>query len=100
MDKVQVEYVIKNWIDFAKKHKRINFVKDFWLLGDYVDGGLSDEYYIKHADEAVEILKSINREKGNNKEVCEYIESIVNKYVGKYKDGDGQEELFKDDRNE
>jgi len=45
----------------------------------------------------MEVLKNINRKKGDNKEVCEYIEGIVNKYVGKYREGDGQEELFEDD---
>jgi hypothetical protein len=41
-------------------------------------------------------LAKIDKSKGNNKEVCEYIENIVNKYVGEYKEGDGQGELFKD----
>jgi hypothetical protein len=27
-------------------------------------------------------LAKIDKSKGNNKEVCEYIENIVNKYVG------------------
>ena len=93
-------FVIKRWIDYAKKTKRVNLVKGFWLLWDYVDGGLSEEYYCKYADYAMEVLKNINRKKGDNEEVCESIENIVNKYVGKYREGDGQEELFKDDGNE
>ena len=93
-------FIIKRWIDYAKKHKRVKLVKGFWLLWDYVDGGLSEEYYCKYADQAIEVLKNINRKKGDNKEVCEYIEDIVNKYVGKYREGDGQEELFKDDSDE
>ena len=47
-------FVIKRWIDYARKHKRVKLVKGFWLLWDYVDGGLSEEYYCKYADQATE----------------------------------------------
>lgn len=94
MDKARAEYVIKKWIDYAKKNKRVNIVKDFWLLWDFVGEDFPDEYYIKHIDQAAEILKSINRSKGNNSEVCEYIENIISKYIGKYKEGDGQVDMF------
>lgn len=95
MEKEQVVAIINGWISYAHKIKS-DIVPGLYLLIDFTEGGFSDKYYRCYSDKVKETLAKIDKSKGNNKEVCEYIENIVNKYVGEYKEGDGQEELFKD----
>jgi hypothetical protein len=80
MPNLSIEKTIISWIEYAKKIKRFDLVKTFWLLWDYTDGGLSKRYYYDHAYEALDGLKIIDRAKGNNDQVCSEIEKIINKY--------------------
>lgn len=77
----QTEKTLVRWIDHARNAGMIERVKEFWMLWDYLGGGLSDAYYRKHASEAMEALAQIDVRKGENAEAVEEIKEAVKKWM-------------------
>lgn len=73
----QTEKTLARWIEHARNAGMSERVKEFWMLWDYLGGGLSDAYYRKHAQEAMEALAKIDVRKGENAEAVSEIRRRV-----------------------
>lgn len=77
----QTEKTLVRWIEHAVNNGLPERLREFWMLWDYLGGGLSDEYYRTHASEAMAALGKIDARKGENAEACKEIKEVVKKWI-------------------
>lgn len=77
----QTEMVVMRWITFATKEKLRDRLAEMWLFLDYLSGAMSDDYYRRHAREAMAALDRIDVRKGENARVVEEIRRRVEVWI-------------------
>jgi hypothetical protein len=73
--------VLTRWIDAARKYGLTDRLLQFWLLYDFAKSKASERYLRNHAKLALEYLALIDKSRPVNKTTCEYIESVIKKYL-------------------
>ena len=73
--------VLDQWIEYCRNHGMYEKGKGLLLLLDFVEGIMTDDFYRRHAEEALSTLNSLDPDKTDVPAVQEKLAPIVKRYM-------------------
>ena len=75
------ERTIESWVTYCREHGMYAKGKEFLLLLDFAGGGMSEEFYRNHAEEALATLDSIDQHKQGAAAIIDKLRPLIESRV-------------------
>ncbi len=75
--------VLQKWFAYCRRNKLFEKGKALLLLQDYTDGNMSEEFYRRHAEEALATLDGLDQSKKGVASLQENLTPVVQQYAEK-----------------
>ncbi len=75
--------LLQKWGAYCRRHKLFEKRKALLLLQDYAEGNMSEEFYRRHAEEALATIDGLDQSKKGVAALKENLTPVVQKYADK-----------------
>ncbi len=75
--------ILEQWIAYCRGHKLFEKGKALLLLQDFAEGIMSEEFYRRHAEEALATLEGLDQSKKGVAALQKNLTPVVEKYAEK-----------------
>ena len=75
--------VLQKWFTYCRRNKLFEKGKALLLLQDFAEGNMSEEFYRRHAEEALATIEGLDQSKKGVEALKENLTPVVQKYADK-----------------
>ncbi len=75
--------VLQKWFAYCRRNKLVEKGKALLLLQDYSEGNMSEEFYRRHAEEALATLDGLDQSKKGVASLQENLTPVIQQYAEK-----------------